>query len=163
MRLPTYADHRRFCEVDGWQDKDARSKKTKGDHHRYVKVLPDGKPLFTRVSHGSGQYRSPSFWGMILREQLGVTEDQFWDAVEKGVVPTRASAEPKPPGDEPLPMELVTQLRYAVGLSIHEIGSMTLDEAEIALRQWEESLEEEESEESEDEEQEQEDHGGLST
>ena len=147
VKLPTYAEHRRFCEVDGWQDKDAGSKKPKGDHHRYVKTLPDGKPLFTRVSHGSGQYQSRSVWHMILREQLEVTEEEFWAAVEDGEVPIRASVEAAPPGDEPLPMQLVTQLRYAVGLSIHEIGSMTLAEAEAALTAWEESLREGEGEE----------------
>lgn len=147
MKLPTYAEHRRFCEVDGWQDKDAGSKKPKGDHHRYVKVLPDGRPLYTGVSHGSGEYRSRSFWRMILREQLEVTEEQFWNAVENGVVPIRANAEPEPPGDDPLPMELVTQLRYAVGLPIHVIGSMTLEEAEAALSEWQESLQEQEQEE----------------
>ena len=145
MRLPTYGQHHRFCEVDDWHDKDAGSAKKKGDHHRYVKTLPDGTPLFTRVSHGSGQYRSPSFWAMILREQLQITEEQFWEAVEKGIPPVRPTTEPEPPGDEPLPMSLVTQLRFAVGLSIHEIGSMTLQEAEARLAEWEASLEDEES------------------
>lgn len=140
MRLPTYAEHRRFCEVDGWEDKDAKSNKPKGDHHRYVKVLPDGPLLYTRVSHGSGAYRSRDFWRNILRSQLEVTEEQFWEAVEQGKVPVRATAEPEPPSGAPLPMSLVTTLRYAAGMTLQQIAAMTLDEAEAAVRGWEESL-----------------------
>lgn len=141
MRLPTYAEHRRFCEVDGWEDKDAKSKKPKGDHHRYVKVLPDGTPLYTRVSHGTGEYRSPSFWSSILRDQLQVTQDQFWEAVDKGVPPVRASQvpDPSPPAGKPIPMELLQILRYAAGIPLAEIAAMTLEEAEGARREWEES------------------------
>lgn len=140
MKLPTYAEHRRFCEVDGWEDKDAKSKKPKGDHHRYVKVIADGRQLYTQVSHGSGQYRSRDFWRNILRSQLEVTEAQFWEAVEQGKVPVRPSAEPEPPSGESLPMSLVTRLRYAVGIPLPDIAAMTLAEAEATLREWEKSL-----------------------
>jgi hypothetical protein len=140
VRLPTYEQHRRFCEVDDWQDKDAVSKKKGGDHHRYVKVLPNGRGLFTRVSRGSGQYRNHDFWRHILREQLEVTEGEFWAAVESGIPPSRPRDEPAKPKGEAIPLSLVNCLRYVMQLSEREIASMTRAEAERVWQEWQESL-----------------------
>ena len=48
MRLPTYKQLRRFVEVEGWEDKDKKSQKKTGDHHRYVFTTPKGERLYTR-------------------------------------------------------------------------------------------------------------------
>jgi hypothetical protein len=136
VKLPTYAEHRAFCEVDGWEDKDAKSKKTKGDHHRYVKQLPNGDQLYTQVSHGSGEYRSPSLWSHIRRDQLKVTEDEFWNAVDNGIPPAREDAQPPKPAGEPIPLWLVGHLLRLVGLPMNEIEAMTLEEAWTAWNEW---------------------------
>jgi len=144
VRLPTYAEHRRFCEVDNWQDKDAVSKKKAGDHYRYVKSLPSGRSLFTRVSRGKGQYRNPDLWRHILRDQLEVTEAEFWVAVEKGTPPSRPSDEPERPEGEAIPLSLVNALRYVAQLPEREIASMTRAAAERAWQEWQESLSDQE-------------------
>jgi hypothetical protein len=139
MRLPTYAEHRRFCEVDGWQDKGtARSRKGKGDHHRYTKSQPAGPPLYTRVSHGSGQYGSADTWKHILRDQLRVTEDEFWQAVDHDIPPQRQKPAPQPPKPEgeAIPLWLVQSLKHLVGLPEAQIASMTPDEAEVVYLEW---------------------------
>jgi hypothetical protein len=136
MRLPTYAEHRRFCEVDGWQDKDAKSRKKKGDHHRYTKPLPDGRVLYTRVSHGSGEYKNPDFWESIRREQLQVSASDFWAAVDAGVAPARTVAQPPPPEGEPIDLWLVKNLKEMVGLDEKVIGAMTPNQAQKAWDDW---------------------------
>lgn len=91
MRLPTYKELRRFVEVEGWEDKDEKSKKKKGDHHRYTYTTPMGERLFTRISHGRGQIQDPELFAQILKDQLCIDKNQFWKAVDKGIKPTRAS------------------------------------------------------------------------
>ena len=91
MRLPTYKELKRFVEIEGWEDKDEKSKKKKGDHHRYTFTTPMGEILFTRISHGSDQIQDPDLFAHILRDQLCIDEDQFWRAVDKGLKPSRLS------------------------------------------------------------------------
>jgi hypothetical protein len=137
MRLPTYAEHRRFCEVDGWEHKGtARSRGGTGDHHRYTKTLADGPPLYTRVSHGAGEYRSPDLWKRILRDQLRVSEAEFWAAVEQGIAPGREAPKPLKPEGEGIPLWLVNSLRHLVGKTEAEIGAMTLAEANAVYMEW---------------------------
>jgi hypothetical protein len=136
VRLPTFAQHRRFCEVDDWVDRDAQSRRATGDHHRYMKTLPNGDTLYTRISHGSGQYRNPSLWKHILRDQLKVSEDEFWDAVDNALPPSRGWAQPKKPEGEPIPYWLVGNLTRLVGLPQKVVASMTLEEAMSAWQEW---------------------------
>jgi len=87
--MPTNSELRKFVTTEGWQDKDKKSGKKKGDHHRYILELLDGTVLYTRVSHGSGGIDDPSLFASILRTQLAVTEDQFWACVNRGILPPR--------------------------------------------------------------------------
>ena len=136
MRLPTYAELKRFCEVDGWFDSDARRGAKTGDHFRYGRVLGDGTRLRTRISHGSGSIRDPKIFRDILRHQLHVTEEQFWLAVEKGVAPQRpGDAAPRPPGPG-LPRDLVSNLVRKAGYSLEQIRSMSKDDAVAAWQKW---------------------------
>jgi hypothetical protein len=144
MRLPTYAQHRRFCEVDGWEHKGtARSQRSTGDHHRYVKAMPEGPPLYTRVSHGSGEYQSRDLWKHILRDQLNVSEQEFWDAVDHGIAPARGRTAPQKPEGEGLPLWLVESLRHMLGLSEDEIGAMSSEAAHALYMDWCNSLDRE--------------------
>lgn len=76
MRLPTLAQLRLFCEHDHWAPKRLT------DHWRYTKALPDGRHLRTKVSFGSGQLGDRGLFSAILREQLQVTEGEFWRVVD---------------------------------------------------------------------------------
>lgn len=113
MRPIDFRDLRRFCEVDGWTDKDIASGRHKDDHHRYTKTLPNGDQLFTRVSHGRGELGDPALISTILKDQLQVTEAEFWDAVDKGVPPIRGKPAPERSGT-PLPAGLVFQVRRSL-------------------------------------------------
>lgn len=136
MRLPTYTDLKRFCEVDGWYDSDAARGAKSGDHFRYARVLRDGARLRTRVSHGSGSIRDPATFKDILRSQLRVTEEQFWLAVDEGVAPRRpGDAAPEPPGPG-LPYDLVKNLTARAGIPLDEVLSMGKDEAVAVWQEW---------------------------
>lgn len=132
MRHPTYADHRRFVAIEGWEDKDAAWRKKTGNHHRYTLTLADGEALYTRVSHGSGEYRDPGLIAVIFREQLKVSEEDFWRCVEHGVLPPRPQPdEPERPPDA-LDAKLVRNLLRKVGLRQEEVAQMTKTEATAA-------------------------------
>lgn len=76
--LDPFAEPRKFCESDRWDPK----KRT--DHWRYTKRFPDGRTLRTKVSFGSGDLGDPGLFAAILREQLQVTEEEFWRVVRDG-------------------------------------------------------------------------------
>jgi hypothetical protein len=128
VRLPTYAEHRRFCELDGWVLRTPVRK-----HYFYTKALPTGDVLTTTVSKGRGGYHSRDLWARIRREQLQVTEDEFWAAVDAGVVPERSAGRAGRPSGESLPFDLVNALLKA-GVSRDKLRRLTKDEA-VALWQ----------------------------
>jgi hypothetical protein len=123
---PTRADHDRFCRIEGWNRvRDARGRT--GSHHvTYELGLPDGRTLRTRISHPPDRTDyGPSMWSHILRDQLHVTEAEFWASVSEGTAPSRGRPEP----DEALPADLVHLLVNRVGLCEEEVGSMGKAEA----------------------------------
>ena len=128
MRLPTYAEHRRFCEVDGWVLRSPVKK-----HYFYTKALPTGDVLTTTVSKGRGGYRSRDLWARIRREQLKVTDDEFWAAVAAGAVPERGVERAGRPSGESLPFDLVNALLRA-GVGRERLRRLPKDEA-VALWQ----------------------------
>ena len=128
MRLPTYAEHRRFCEVDGWVLRSPVKK-----HYFYTKALPTGDVLTTTVCRGRGGYRSRDVWARIRRDQLRVTDDEFWAAVDAGVAPQRTAERAGRPSGESLPFDLVGAL-FKAGVSREKLGRLKKDEA-VALWQ----------------------------
>lgn len=74
MAQPTHRDLKKFCDNDGWDPK------RRTDHWRYIKRLPDGRALRTKVSFGSGEVGDPGLFAAILREQLQVSSEEFWRA-----------------------------------------------------------------------------------
>jgi hypothetical protein len=97
-------------------------------------VLTDGRILRTRISHpvdrscyGSG------LWQHILRDQLQVTEAEFWACVKHEVKPDRG--EPEAPPDA-LPLDLVHLLVTRVGLSETEAANFTKPEAIARLERF---------------------------
>src|SRR3990172_9752302 len=99
-----------------------------GDHRRYRKDLPDGTTLCTKVSHSLDDEIGVVLFKHILRDQLRVTEDRFWEVV-RGVA--RAS-EPPPPQARTIPGWLVQRLLLTGGLCGGEIGAVTADETHAA-------------------------------
>lgn len=131
---PTRKDHDAFCRTEGWRVvRDARGRS--GTHHvTYELDLPDGRVLCTRISHppdrtGYGRSR----WWHILRDQLHVSEQEFWACARDGVRPDRGA--PTMPSDA-LPAELVHLLIAKVGLPESEVAAMSKDEAIARLQRF---------------------------
>lgn len=141
MKHPTWDDIRRFCEVDGWEPTHGARGRKRRDHDRYVKTLPDGRILRTKASHGRDEIGDPSLVKHILRDQLEVTEEQFWDAVDNGRAPQRGGDQPVASGrpDSSLPGWLAVNLSALVGLSDDEIFAMDEEQAMQAWLEWCES------------------------
>lgn len=137
MRQPTFAELRRFVETEGWEDKDKRSRKKTGDHHRYTLMLGTGEVLYTRISHGTGAIGDPTLWRHILRNQLQVTEVEFWACVDKGLLPARPQAEGPAGERSALDAKLVRNLIRRVGLSEDDVAAFTKEDA---VARWQEFL-----------------------
>lgn len=134
----SHADHRRFVETEGWEKKGtARSAGKTGDHQRYTLALANGEVLYTRVSHGAGQIDDQRLVSSILRDQLRVTENDFYRCVRERALPPR----PQPPAtDRPaegIDAKLMRNLVRRVGLAPAQIATMSKADA---VRAWEDYL-----------------------
>lgn len=115
-----------FVRIDGWEEI-ART-----DHHRYVKRLPDGNLLRTRVSFGRGPaFSDPALWARVWRHQLDLrSEDEFWKALRTGDPVDRTPPQAVAPPDQPTkPLWLVEFLTNVVGLPLDEVLAMPEEEA----------------------------------
>lgn len=136
---PTRQDHERYCLNEGWEQVRDACGRTGTHHVTYELALPDGRILRTRVSHpvdrnGYGR----SLWAHILRDQLQVSEGEFWACVKNGVKSDRGVPHP-PPGA--LPAEVVHLLITRVRLREDEVQAMSRDEAIARLQRfWTEGL-----------------------
>jgi hypothetical protein len=131
---PARKDHQAFCETEGWiRVRDARGRT--GTHHvTYELDRPDGGILRTRISHPVDRTDyGPSLWAHILRDQLQVTEAEFWACVADGVSPDRGGPEPL---SGALPAEVVYLLISRVGLAEADVAAMTKDEAVARLQRY---------------------------
>jgi hypothetical protein len=132
---PTRQHHDRFCGVEGWtRVRDARGR-SRTHHVTYELGLLDGRVLRTRISQpvDRGTY-GPGIWKHILRDQLDVSEREFWACVRDGTRPPRSAPEAPP---EALPADLVQLLITRVGLAEVDVAAMTRAEAvEHLNRYW---------------------------
>ncbi len=136
MRPLTHGDHHKFVETEGWTKKGtASSSKKTGDHFRYTLTLSTGDVLYTRISHGSGQLDDPKLIGAIFRTQLGVTEEDFYRCVEKGILPPRPQTNPERSA-EGLDAILVRNLIRKVGLSQNQVAKMNKAQAVDAWNKY---------------------------
>ncbi len=70
---PKFGDLKKFCDKDGW----VLIRNT--DHWHYEKVLSNGDVLKTRVSHAVHKEIPKHLWKKILKKQLRITEEEFWE------------------------------------------------------------------------------------
>ena len=92
---PDRENHDRFCRAEKWERvRDARGRT--GTHHvTYELTLHDGRILRTRISHPVDRTAyGAAMWRHILRDQLDVTEDEFWACAQHGELPDRGAPEP---------------------------------------------------------------------
>lgn len=135
MRLPTFHELIRFVQIEGWEDKDKKSGKKKGDHHRYVFTTPTGERLYTRISHGKGQIHDPDLFAHILRDQLSINEEQFWAAVDHGKKPIRQTPPPIQMSGA-LDAKLVRNLITKVKVNPIQLEGITQQEAISVWQEW---------------------------
>lgn len=72
---PKFSDLKRYCDKNGW----ALLRDT--DHWYYEKVLANGIVLRTKVSHATHKEIPRHLWNRILKHQLQVSEQEFWDSL----------------------------------------------------------------------------------
>jgi hypothetical protein len=129
---PTRADHQRFCEIDGWTEKKTVSGKHR-DHYRYEKDISGGNVLYTRISHPPDKSTyGAGMWATILRTQLQVTEEEFWDCVQNGVLPDRGTTDIQDERPEQKPAWMIAELLKA-GFPQADVRIWTFERAEAEL------------------------------
>jgi hypothetical protein len=134
MKLPTRQDHETFVDVEGWQQVRNARGGTGGHHATYELGLPDGRLLRTRISHPPNRTTyGPQLWSHILRDQLEVGNDEFWDCVQNKVLPDRGTA---PTAANAVPAQVVHQLIHSVGVPETDVARMSRQEAIQRLQQY---------------------------
>lgn len=129
MSAGTRADHNKFCLTEKWEEvRNARGGKV-GHHITYELPLYDGRRLRTRVSRPANNTTyGPSLWNAILKDQLEVTEDEFWACVTDKQLPDRGQPVDEQLNDA-LPAGLVFQLIHVAHVPEDEVMNLTLTEA----------------------------------
>lgn len=127
------ADHHRFCRIEGWEEvRNSRGQAVR--HHITLELeLADGRILRTRISRPANNTGyGPNLWSSILKEQLAVSEDEFWACRDDKQLPDRGSADSQSPA-RALPAQLVFHLLHDVGLPEYHVAHMTLEEATAVM------------------------------
>lgn len=128
----TREHHDDFCVIEKWALVRGATGKPVNHHRTYELNLWDGSILRTRISRpvNSSTY-GPKMWSQILREQLCVSVDEFWDCVNHAALPDRGAPAPRVVL-KPLPLFLVKELtRY--GVSASELDGLTPTQAQAKL------------------------------
>lgn len=112
--------------------RDARGAKVR-HHITYELTLSDGRRLRTRVSRPADNTTyGPHLWKTIRRDQLEVTEDEFWSCVNDKWLPDHgAGAEPALTTS--LPAGLVYELLHVARIPEDEVMTLSLDEANARM------------------------------
>ena len=134
--MATFGDLKRFLELDGWLPVPNRSRGRArgGDHDRYEKPQPSGRPYRTKVSRRPNEQIGDDLFGRILRDQLHVDENTFREVIRGEKAP--AALRTAPPVSQGVPGWVVLLLITKVGLTEDQIETMNTDGA---LRAWEEA------------------------
>jgi hypothetical protein len=134
VKRGTRQDHEAFVTIEGWEEvRNARGRK--GSHHATYELLtPAGEILRTRIGHPPDRATYGAvLWSHILRDQLEVTSDEFWNCVDNKAPPGRG-APPQPTAA--LPAQIVYQLIHTVGVPEATIAQMSREEALARLNDY---------------------------
>lgn len=131
MKPIRYDDLRAFCRIDGWISASDGPGRSTSKHEVWTKSLPGGATLRVVISKGRGEY-SPRMAAFILKNEVRITEHEFWSAVRTGKAPQRPGRRPARPEGELLPLSLVRAL-LAAGYSQSDLEGLSLEEAKKLL------------------------------
>jgi hypothetical protein len=125
--VATRTDHEIFCKTEGWTER-KRATGKRGTHHvTYESPLPEGRILYTRISHPVDRTDyGPNLWSHILRDQLEVTAEEFWNCVSNQVPPERGQA---PLLAEAIPVGVIRVLTQEAHIAEAEVRAMSKAEA----------------------------------
>jgi hypothetical protein len=127
---PSWGHIDAFCAADGW----TQCRTT--DHVHWEKVLPDGSVLKTHRSLASNKVIKPNRFHLILREQLQVSQKQFWEAINTGSPVERPVILDDAPPE--YPAWVVWGLKK-YGYTEDDVRKMTPEDAEALLQEkWSE-------------------------
>jgi hypothetical protein len=131
----TRKDHERFCLIEGWILRHRADGSKRGSHHvNYELSLPDGRILFTRISHPPDRTTyGAALWAHILRDQLEVTNTEFWECVSDGITPNRGIVAPIA---EPIPLAVIHTLINDAHIPESEVKAMSKDAAIARLAEF---------------------------
>ncbi|MQY20581.1 cytotoxic translational repressor of toxin-antitoxin stability system [Nocardia macrotermitis] len=129
--------HETFCRNDEWRLVRNAKGGAVGHHSTWELALSDGRILRTRISRpvDNTDY-GPKMWSQILKDQLKVTEAQFWACADDRTRPTRVREQVTIPNKEPIPLGVVEKLIRLAGLTPQEIESMTKTQGVERLNQF---------------------------
>ena len=105
----------------------ARAARERSEQEREITGDAAGRWAMPRGLYGSG------LWSHILRDQLQVSQQDFWQCVNDGVLPPRS--QPAVPADS-IPTEVLYLLKQRVGLSDDQLAGMTAEAAIERLQQY---------------------------
>jgi hypothetical protein len=127
----TRADHERFVVREGWH-------RVRSTHHEtYELTLLDGRVLRTRVSRPPDRTTyGARLWGHVLRDQLRVTEQEFWACVRDGALPDRRAARTADERESTIPFEVAELLVGRVGLRREDLVGMSRVDAIARLNAY---------------------------
>ena len=126
---PDRERHDDFCVLERWELVHGSTGKPVRHHRTYELVIPSGEILRTRISKPIDRTTySASMWSAILRDQLKVTADEFWDCVQNKVLPDRGGAV-REPNPKALPLRLLNELIERVGMTPEDAIQLTLEDA----------------------------------
>lgn len=134
-KLVTRADHRKFCEHEGWDESKSATGGRVSHHLTYEFPHPDGRTLRTRISRPvKPEPYGKNMAAHILRDQLEVTIEEFWACADDNVVPGRGIPAPE---TETIPLGLLIVLRDQMHLREDELKGLSKDEAvRLATEFW---------------------------
>lgn len=114
-----------FCEADGWD----RIRQDTG-HYFWVRTLPDGTLVQTHRSMDANERIGLDVFAQILRRQLRVSKDEFWNAINTGQPVQRPTdLDEAPPEYE----GWVVAHLLGFGYTEDEIRQLTPDEAKALV------------------------------
>jgi hypothetical protein len=133
---PDRERHDDFCIIEEWELVHGSTGKPVQHHRTYELMIPSGEILRTRISKPVDRTTySSSMWSAILRDQLKVTNDEFWACVQERVLPDRGGSE-STSNPKALPLHLVNELIERVGLKPEEAVALSLEEAVERINQY---------------------------
>lgn len=128
-RTPSWREIEEFCRIDGW----TLIRET--DHRFFQKVLASGEVLETHTSFSGGGTMSQGRFSAILRTQLRVSREQFWEALR-----TSEPVERPAPIEEEKPKHrlwVIQVLKHELGRTEAEIEQLAVEEAEgLVYEHW---------------------------